>query len=114
GEEGVDFGRCRRQASQVEAETAEQRAPVRLGRRGEFVFGELVENEKVDRSAGPGLWHRGGEAGRWWVGPRAGGPGGGPGSTRRDPALQLLDLCGGEGLAFRRHPLALLGCADAA
>src|SRR5262249_46191771 len=60
------------------------------------------------------LWHRGGKPGQWWFGQRAIGPVSGPGGPRRNPALQLLDLRGGERLAFGRHPLACLGCADAA
>src|SRR5262249_4522869 len=53
-EEGIDLGRCRRQAGQVEAETANQRGAVRLGRGRKSLLLQPRQDKAVDVIAHPG------------------------------------------------------------
>ena len=51
GDEGLDLGRRRRQAGDVERRPADERAAIGLGLEGEAALGELRRHDRVDRMA---------------------------------------------------------------
>ena len=53
GQKGIDLGRRRRQAGQVERQPADQRCLVRLGRRLQSLALEPGQNEAIDRISRP-------------------------------------------------------------
>ncbi|EDY18868.1 hypothetical protein CfE428DRAFT_3526 [Chthoniobacter flavus Ellin428] len=51
GNERLDFFRRRRQPQKIETQPANQRAPIRLRRKGEILFRQFREDESIDRIA---------------------------------------------------------------
>ena len=127
GDEGVDLGRRRRQARDIEGDAANQGRPLGGRRRGESRLAQACGDEAVDRVGG-GAGRRLGPPDRL-VGPpgsllradRAGevlgvafrrGAAGRPGRARPDPVRQHLDLRRGQAFALRRHHDLRVGGPD--
>ncbi len=108
GDEGIDLGNGRGQPDQVEAQAADQRDPVRLGRRLETFPLQAGQHEPIDRVPHPALIAGAGHGGtsrrveRPVVLRGARLPVVGPGRPLVDPGAEQADLLG-------RQPFLLLG-----
>ena len=112
GQEGVDLRERRRQADQVEAQAAQQRDAIGLGRGLESFALEARQDEGVDRIADPIGAADGGNGGTDGrdEGPVAGGRG--EDGAGVDPFGEGGDLIGGESGRAQRHARGTVGASD--
>ena len=110
--EGIDLPRRRRQAGEVERDSAKECLPVRPRRRVQPGPLQLGQDETVNRTAWPGgVFCRG----NCWALGRDEGPVLSPFAALLNPRAECLDVARGQRPAGvdRRHPLLRIGVGDA-